>query len=39
MATYFGPSDHRLAILQKFKAHAVQSCSMGSHNTYSYINP
>jgi len=37
MATCFGPSDHHLAILQKIKVHAVQSCSMGSHNTYSYI--
>jgi len=36
-ATCFGPSDHRLAILRKFKSHAVQSCSTGSHTTYSYI--
>jgi len=37
MATCFGPSDHRLAILQKLKVHAVQSCGIVSHSIYSYI--
>jgi len=37
MATSFGRSDHRLVIFQKLKVHAVQLCSMESHNTYNYI--